>query len=94
MERRESPCHKRNGRVPCQGDKDWNVPHYGITLGTISLTTVQGLKLHLERISTPRPEEAAVLHSMRITLPRPKTRLERVELTLAEERDLFESQQV
>jgi hypothetical protein len=63
-------------------------------LGTISLTTVQGLKLHLERISTPRPEEAAVLHSMRITLPRPKTRLERVELTLAEERDLFESQQV
>jgi hypothetical protein len=31
---------------------------------------------------------------MRITLPRPKTRLERVELTLAEERDLFESQQV
>ncbi len=66
----------------------------GISLGTIDLTTVQGLRLHLERISTPRPEEAAVLHSLRISLPRPKTRLERVDLTLPQDRDLFASQQL
>ena len=84
--------HRRHGGT-LSGRRVLELLH-GITLGTISLTTVQGLKLELERISTPRPEEAAVLHSLRITLPRPKTRLERVELTLAEERDLFESQQV
>ena len=67
---------------------------HGVTLGTIGLTTVQGLKLELERISTPRPEEAAVLHSLRIALPRPKTRLDRVDLTLPAERDLFEAQQM
>jgi hypothetical protein len=67
---------------------------HGVTLGTIGLTTVQGLKLELERISTPRPEEAAVLHSLRVRLPRPKTRLDRVDLSLPADRDLFEARQM
>jgi transposase len=82
--------HRRHGGT-LTGRRVLEVLH-GITLGTISLTTVQGLKL--ERISTPRPEEAAVLHSLRITLPRPKRRLDRVDLTLPEDRDLFRRQQL
>jgi len=62
----------------------------GIQLGAICLHTVQGMKLELERISLPRPEEAEVLHSLRIVLPRPRQRLERVELALAEEPGLFD----
>ena len=84
--------HRRHGGT-LTGRRVLEVLH-GITLGTISLTTVQGMKLDLERISTPRPEEAAVLHSLRITLPRPKTRLERVDLTLSDDRDLFDDRQV
>lgn len=84
--------HRRHGGT-LTGRRVLEVLHE-ITLGTIGLTTVQGLKLELERISTPRPEEAAVLHSLRIMLPRPKTRLDRVDLTLPEDRDLFEDQQV
>lgn len=84
--------HRRHGGT-LTGRRVLELLH-GITLGTINLTTVQGLKLELERISIPRPEEAAVLHSLRITLPRPKTRLDRVDLTLAEDRDLFEAQQL
>jgi hypothetical protein len=62
----------------------------GVQLGTICLHTVQGMKLELERISVPRPKEAEVLHSLRITLPRPRRRLDRVDLTLADEPSLFE----
>lgn len=67
---------------------------HSVSLGTIGLTTVQGMKLELERISTPRPEEAAVLHSLRVRLPRPKTQLNRVDLTLPADRDLFEARQM
>ena len=63
----------------------------GVQLGTICLHTVQGMKLELERISVPRPEEAEVLHSLRIALPRPQQRLERVDLRLAEEPGLFDT---
>jgi hypothetical protein len=62
-----------------------------IQLGTICLHTVQGMKLELERISVPRAEEAEVLHSLRIALPRPQQRLERVDLSLAEEPGLFDT---
>jgi hypothetical protein len=84
--------HRRHGGT-LTGRRVLEVLH-GITLGTITLTTVQGLKLELERISTPRPEEATVLHTLRLTLPRPKTRLERVDLTLAEDLALFDSRQL
>ena len=63
----------------------------GVQLGTICLHTVQGMKLELERISVPRPEEAEVLHSLRIALPRPRQRLERVDLRLAEGPGLFDT---
>jgi len=63
----------------------------GVQLGTICRHTVQGMKLELERISVPRPEEAEVLHSLRIALPRPQQRLERVDLSLAEEPSLFDT---
>jgi hypothetical protein len=59
-------------------------------LGTICLHTAQGMKLELERISLPRPEEAEVLHSLRMVLPRPRQRLERVDLALVEEPGLFD----
>ena len=62
----------------------------GIQLGTICLHTIQGMKLELERISLPRPEEAEVLHSLRIALPRPRQRLERVDLAMVEEPGLFD----
>ena len=63
----------------------------GVQLGTICLHTVQGMKLELERISVPRPEEAEVLHSLGIALPRPQQRLERVDLRLAEGPGLFDT---
>jgi hypothetical protein len=63
----------------------------GVQLGTICLHTVQGMKLELERISVPRPEEAEVLHSLGIALPRPQQRLERVDLRLAEGPGLFDA---
>lgn len=84
--------HRRHGGT-LTGRRVLEVLH-GIALGTIRLTTVQGMKLDLERISTPRPEEAEVLQTLRMTLPRPKTRVDRVDLTLAEEQDLFESRQL
>lgn len=62
----------------------------GIQLGTICLHTVQGMKLELERISLPRPEEAEVLHSLRMALPRPRQRLQRVDLALVEQPGLFD----
>src|ERR1019366_5189569 len=34
----------------------------GIQMGTICLRKADGMKLELERVSTPRPEEALVLH--------------------------------
>ena len=63
----------------------------GVQLGTICLHTVRGMKLELERISVPRPEEAEVLHSLGIALPRPQQRLERVDLRLAEGPGLFDT---
>jgi transposase len=63
----------------------------GVQLGTICLHTVQGMKLELERVSVPRPEEAEVLRSLRIALPRPRQRLQRVDLTLAEDPGLFDA---
>ena len=61
----------------------------GIQLGTICLRRADGIKLELERVSTPRPEEALVLQSLNVALPRPRVRLGRVDLTLPEE-TLFE----
>ena len=61
----------------------------GIQMGTICLRRADGLKLELERVSTPRSEEAVVLHSLNVALPRPRVRLDRLDLTLAEE-TLFE----
>jgi hypothetical protein len=78
----ERTHRRRGGTLTCR--RVLEVLH-GIALGTIRLTTVQGMKLDLERISTPRPEEAELLQTLRMTLPRPKTRLDRVDLTLAEE---------
>jgi hypothetical protein len=49
------------------------------------------MKLELERVSVPRPEEAEVLRSLRIALPRPRQRLQRVNLTLAEDPGLFDA---
>jgi hypothetical protein len=63
----------------------------GVQLGTICLHTVQGMKLELERISVARPEEAEVLRSLGIALPRPQQRLERVDLRLAEGPGLFDT---
>lgn len=62
----------------------------GIQMGTICLRRADGMKLELERVSTPRPEEALVLHSLNVALPRPRVRLDRLELTLPEERTLFD----
>lgn len=42
----------------------------GIEMGTITLRAGDGRKLELERISTPRPEEAMVLSTLGIQLPR------------------------
>ena len=42
----------------------------GIEMGTITLRAGDGRKLELERISTPRPEEAVVLSTLGIQLPR------------------------
>ena len=61
----------------------------GIQLGTICLRRADGMKLELERVSTPRPEEALVLQSLNVALPRPRVRLSRVDLTLPED-TLFE----
>lgn len=83
--------HERHGGR-LTGRRGLEVMH-GISLWTIPPATVQGLKLELERISALRPEEAAVLHLLCITLPRPKSRLDRVDLTLREDRNLFESRQ-
>ena len=57
----------------------------GIQLGTICLRRVDGMKLELERVSTPRPEEALVLHTLNVALPRPHVRLGCLDLTLPEE---------
>jgi hypothetical protein len=62
----------------------------GIAMGTICLRKADGMKLELERVSTPRPEEAFVLHSLNVALPRPRVRLDRLELTLPEERARFD----
>jgi hypothetical protein len=61
----------------------------GIQLGTICLRKADGMKLELERVSTPRPEEAIVLHSLNVALPRPRLHLDRLDPTLPEE-TLFE----
>jgi len=61
----------------------------GIQMGTICLRKADGMKLELERVSTPRSEEAMVLHSLNIALPRPRVHLDRLDLTLPEE-TLFE----
>jgi hypothetical protein len=57
----------------------------GIQMGTICLRKADGMKLELERVSTPRPEEAMVLHSLNVALPRPRVHLDRLDLTLPEE---------
>jgi len=57
----------------------------GIQMGTICLRKADGMKLELERVSTPRSEEAVVLHSLNVALPRPRVRLDRLDLTLPEE---------
>ena len=62
----------------------------GIQMGTICLRKADGMKLELERVSTPRPEEALVLHSLNVALPRPRVRLDRLDLTLPEEGSLFD----
>jgi hypothetical protein len=62
----------------------------GIQVGTICLRKADGMKLELERVSTPRPEEALVLQSLNVALPRPRVRLDRLDLTLPEELGLFE----
>jgi transposase len=62
---------------------------HGIQMGTICLRRADGMKLELERVSTPRSEEAVVLHSLHVALPRPRVRLHRLDLTLPEE-TLFE----
>jgi len=62
----------------------------GIQMGTICLRKAHGMKLELERVRTPRSEEALVLHSLNVALPRPHLRLDRLDLTLPEERTLFE----
>ena len=59
-------------------------------MGTICLRKADGVKLELERISTPRSEEALVLHSLNVALPLPRVRLDRLDLTLPEE-TLFDS---
>ncbi len=61
----------------------------GIQMGTICLRKADGMRLELERVSTPRSEEAMVLHSLDVALPRPRVRLDRLDLTLPEE-TLFE----
>jgi transposase len=63
----------------------------GIEMGTICLRKAEGMKLELERVSTPRPEEALVLQSLHVALPRPRVRLNRLDLTLPEELGLFET---
>lgn len=65
----------------------------GIQMGTICLRKADGMKLELERVSTPRSEEALVLHSLDIALPRPRVGLDRLDLSLSEEVSLFESGQ-
>ncbi len=62
----------------------------GIQLGTICLRKTDRMKLELERVSAPRPEEAMALHWLNVALPRPRVRLDRLDLTLLEERTLFE----
>jgi hypothetical protein len=62
----------------------------GIQMGTICLRKADGVKLELERVSTPRSEEALVRHSLNVALPRPRVRLDRLDLTLPEE-TLFDS---
>jgi hypothetical protein len=62
----------------------------GIQMGTICLRKADGRKLELERVSIPRSEEALVLHSLNVALPRPRVRLDRLDLTLPEE-TLFDS---
>jgi transposase len=57
----------------------------GIQMGTICLRRADGMKLELERVSTPRSEEAVVLQSLNLALPRPRVRLDRLDLTLPEE---------
>lgn len=84
--------HRRYGGT-LTGRRVLEVLH-GIELGTICLQTVEGLKLDLERVSTPRTEEAEVLHSLRMTLPRPQTRLDRVDLVLSDQMDLFNGQRL
>jgi hypothetical protein len=46
------------------------------------------MKLELERVSTPRPGEALVLHSLNVALPRPRVHLDRLDLILPEETPL------
>jgi transposase len=61
----------------------------GIQMGTICLRKADGMKLELERVSTPRSEEALVLQSLHVALPRPRVRLGRLDLTLPEDLGLF-----
>jgi transposase len=63
----------------------------GIQMGTICLHKADGMKLELQRVSTPRLEEALVLQSLNVALPRPRVRLDRLDLTLPEEFGLFEA---
>jgi len=44
----------------------------GIEMGTVTLRTTDGRRLELPRLSTPRPEEAQVLSSLGLALPRPR----------------------
>lgn len=51
-----------------------------IKLGTIAMTTTEGQPLRLERIQRPTREQAEILASLHITLPKPRTRLEAITL--------------
>jgi hypothetical protein len=61
----------------------------GIRMGTICLRKANGMKLEPDRVSTPRTEEALVLHSLNVASPRPRVRLDRPHLTLPDERTLI-----
>ncbi len=55
----------------------------GIEMGTITLRAGDGRKLELQRISTPRPEEAEVISTLGIQLPRHSRRNSRSDWQLS-----------
>lgn len=55
-----------------------------ITASTLRLTTTEGQPLRLERIDVPTREQAEVLATVDISLPKPRLRLEPLQLSLRE----------